>query len=543
MEFKTLISEHSDEYHGFLYPHWEYLGKLVEEQGSGDAFETYTELARAWLKLQGSLLSDDFTLMESSHFLLLSREKDHVQKNLLYACEQSRETILNEFSDSIVIENMGKHVIIVFYESEDYYSYTDGMSGAKNTPLSSGMFIHNGYPHIVIPTVIEEYIPLETIAHEFSHLLLSDYRLPLWLDEAVAMRMEDIVVGSDGLIMNEATYKEHVKFWTESTIQDFWSGELWQVQSSGFSLGYQLARILWKKLAVDLVATKEELVHLMKTVSLDDSGELAVRTIFGCSLGELVADFLGEGLWSPDLGHLKNYSERFDRALGWKNDIEGLVKLERDNLVARPVEALKPSDTLNDLFLKLEVKTISDLEEVSVSGIHQHRLLLGGARSELEFKSMILNLELNYNEVLHKISVLMCILRHGTLSSAVVDRYSCYFVIEIEYLANMFDRNYTYFKLILEGFGGFELVSWDDEIGGEKPYSIEHFASLQAALTGAEVGDGRVLVSTDIGEDEDKLKGADFAFFANAVSIYAPDGKEIDMEELAKVEAEYWDAG
>lgn len=541
LDYGKIIRENAEEYEGFRYPDWGALVRLVEKECDEERYDSVlTELARAWLLIMREHLGDEFELLESSHFLLLSREKEHVQKNLLYACENSRKIILEQFAGNLKKVGLGKHVLIVFHHAEDYYRYSHWFSGGGEAPMTGGMCINNGYTHIIIPVIEAETTPLSTIAHEFSHVMLSGYVLPNWLDEAIAMRMEDVVVEQEGLMLNEESYKQHIKYWDEKTIQGFWSGEVWGRESVGFSLSYQLARVLWQKIAIDLSATKEEVIELIETVQMEDCGNAAVKKIFDYSLGELVADFLGEGNWEPDEEQIQKGKELHRNFAIWDEEVRYLKSMKRDELLASNCSVLKPSEKLCQLWYLLDVVSVDDLVKISVQRLNRHHLLVEDNQYELYSKLGALELTIEHVDTLFNLSVLMHILRHGRIARGHLDGKNCVLIVEIDYLAGMIDSSFEHFTVTFEGFGGFEIIAWDGEIAGSKPLSMEEFINLKPVITGADFGVGRVMVSTDIGYGVDELKGADFSFYASGVCVEDPEGKEWSIEALQEIESEYW---
>ena len=356
--YKSLLIKNSEHRNDFLYPDWEKLHDLVSEHCTESQYDiAFTELAKEWLIAMKACLPDEFRIYESGNFFLLCNEEMHISKNLIHSCERSLKIILEQFAGVLEDTGYGKHVLIVFKNAEQYNRYTDEFSMSGESPSSGGMCIHNGYTHIVLPHMFSEETPDDVIAHELTHALLTNYKIPVWLNEALAMRMEDIAAGFDGLNLNEEIYQKHVKFWNDTTIQDFWSGLLWHIDSIGFELSYDLARIIWKKIAVDLAATKEDIVDLISSVKLDDSGNDAIKRIFDYSLGELVGDFLGDGNWEPDANYFAENEKSQAESEAWTKDIEPLISIDEMTLLESSLSVLKFSPELEQTLIKQGVNT------------------------------------------------------------------------------------------------------------------------------------------------------------------------------------------
>lgn len=113
------------------------------------------------------------------------------------------------------------------------------------------------------------------------------------------MRMEDAVCGSGNVVLDGELHDRHLAHWNGDSIQAFWTGESWDVPGDIFELSYNLALVLWRKIETDLAPSHEQVVRFIIEAQAIDAGEAACRAAFNTSLGDLVADFLGEGEWTP----------------------------------------------------------------------------------------------------------------------------------------------------------------------------------------------------------------------------------------------------
>ncbi|MFT5906638.1 MAG: hypothetical protein ACI9E1_002250 [Cryomorphaceae bacterium] len=544
LDYKKLISGNAEEANGFIYPDWQKLSESIDKNYPEEHLDLiYNGLAKEWLTNLKRCLDCDFAIYESTNFFMLCNEEEHNRKNLIDACERSLKTILEQFAGALSDSGYGKHVLIVFNDVEQYERYTRTFSSSGESPTSSGMCIHTGYTHIVLPHITSEETPVATIAHELTHALLAEYQIPNWLDEAVAMRMEDVAVGYDGLSMDDESYNKHLKYWDENTIQDFWSGEVWGRDSAGFELSYDLARILWKKIAVDLGATKEEIVEFIETVGWEDSGKKAFKRIFDHTLGELVEDFLGEGNWEPDENCLMEKRNAYLNIKVWMDHVQPLVTMDREDLLRGSVLTLNPSDKLNQLFVELGVSSVRDIVQVSAERVYRHEHLFGETQDELRAKLSVLQLSLVYEEGLNAICDLMFIFRHGEITRGSMDGKQCVLMVKIDYLAEMINPDFKFFAVAFNDFGGFAFSPWGDE-NEQKieryPLSLEDFVSLQPTITGSELFSGRVRVSSEWESETDQQLSGDFSFHASAVSVLDPEGKEWSIAALRNIEEEYW---
>jgi len=544
LDHKALLEEHSDKAKGFTYPHWGEIAEIVDESCAKEERNTcYVELAREWMLFIKDDLAGDFELNETANFFILSNENAHTTKNLAYHCERSLKLILDEFGGTLEDSGYGKHILMVFNTVEQYNLYVSYFSGDGATPASGGMCIYNGYTHIVLPTILDDRSPIGEITHELSHALVVEYELPNWIDEAIAMRMQDIAVEYDGLALTKESYKKHQHYWNEKTIQEFWSGEVWSVASDAFELSYELARILWKKIAGDLHATKEEIVEFIKTLNYNDSGNAAFKAIFNHSLGDLVEDFLGEGDWEPDEEYLTDRSQAYKDAPAWIEDVKPLEGLSGEELLLCSVSRINPSPMLSDLFGKLNSVTLGDLVNTPTDRVFENRNEIKECSNELQVKLGILELTMKYEEVLLDISHLFSIFQDGVIVSGYNDIGRCTLMIEVRYLAEMIDPSFKQFKVEIENFDGYDfdaLQMLDEQ--GNKPapltLTFDQVVNLNLAITGAIVSIGKVAIST-LNEDSDP-PGGDFMFYGSSAKIYDETGKEWSLDQLDSLAEEYW---
>jgi len=91
--------------------------------------------------------------------------------------------------------------------------------------MSGGVCLSPGYTHFVMP--MNEWFAgyRSVLVHELTHVLLQRLPVPPWLNEALAMRMEEVVCGETIFRMDEELYERHAAMWDAETIQLFWSGE------------------------------------------------------------------------------------------------------------------------------------------------------------------------------------------------------------------------------------------------------------------------------------------------------------------------------
>ncbi len=295
------ISNHLHIKQGFCHPDWAAISEIIErgfpESEWNSAWET---ASRGWIDLIRDKLGGDYRVYETTNFMILSEAPMRVIKDACRSYEDSLTRILASLAGIASDEGYGKHVVMMFASIEDYYSYISYFYSEGEHSMSGGVCLSGeGYVHFALPTT--DYSSYRTVlVHELSHGCLGHLPIPPWLNEALAMRMEQVICGSDTLQLDQELYDKHTAHWNEETIQKFWTGQSWDVPGDSNELSYNLAQVLWRKIEVDLAAPREEILHFISSAHWDDAGEGACRSVFELSLGDLVMDFLGEGSWNPE---------------------------------------------------------------------------------------------------------------------------------------------------------------------------------------------------------------------------------------------------
>jgi len=286
---------------GFCYPDWDgisdVIGKNVPEAMWNAAWEA---ASRSWVEKIREKLGGGYRIHETPNFMILSEAPMRIIMDACASFEDSLKRIVSSLEGVASDEGYGKHVVMMFAGIDDYYDYISHFYPEGEHPMTGGLCLSGGgYVHFAFPTT--DYSSYRSVlVHELSHGCLGHLPIPTWLNEALAMRMEQLICNADIFQLNQEICDKHAAYWNEESIQTFWTGVSWAVTDDGFELSYNLARILWRKIEVDLAAPRAAILDFVAEAHFEDAGEAAFQAIFGLSLGDLVMDFLGEGLWAPE---------------------------------------------------------------------------------------------------------------------------------------------------------------------------------------------------------------------------------------------------
>jgi hypothetical protein len=215
------------------------------------------------------------------------------------------------------ITRLGKNVIMAFDTDQTYYRYISASYADKGEyGLSGGMQIRDGYNHLAFP-IVDMSFSEHTLVHELAHACLAHRKLPLWLDEALAMHAEEYVLRDHFHASDVCELADkHRSFWGEEELRQFWSGESFSRPDQGSTLSYSLARIL-----LNLVSdNKRKFWRFVLDANVADSGNASAEKHLGKGLNLIVAQFLGPGRRYPDFREREqSSSDTVSRAHMWEN--------------------------------------------------------------------------------------------------------------------------------------------------------------------------------------------------------------------------------
>ncbi len=284
-----------------IKPDWNEIASRIGDDLSHDELNVaWSKECNDWLEAVSNEYGSDYHIHNSNNFSLLSKESERYVLVFSEFLERTLHRIMKTLDGIAIDEGYGKHVAIIFADIDQYYDYVlmfypeEGVFG-----FSSGMYLNEGYGHFVFPTQDISYA--EPIAvHELTHACLAHLSIPTWLNEGIAVLMEDVLAGNH-LYLDKEIVAKHEKYWNEESIQGFWSGDSFYSSDEGQELSYNLAHVLVRNLSKDYKVFRE----FANDANFQDSGEAACMEHFGSSLQNYVEVFLGNGNWVPNQGLIK----------------------------------------------------------------------------------------------------------------------------------------------------------------------------------------------------------------------------------------------
>lgn len=274
---------------GWPIPNWEELGKLEPEKGK---HKFWSELSEAWVDCVSAFLGHPYDVYLSDHFILVSPIDKHSSVTLVKWLERSKATIAKFLGDIGDQDFHGKCPVFLFDSEDKYYEYISHYYPDGEHSTSGGIYLNSGYGHFALP--FKDYNSTESVvAHELAHALIGASEMPLWLNEGLAQLCEEQIIGTTSFDIDKV--KENIEVhWNAETIQDFWSGNSFNLPTIANELSYHLSQALTYRLMKDRTTFNV----FSASARADDAGEAALQQSYGFGLNDLAATFLGEGDWS-----------------------------------------------------------------------------------------------------------------------------------------------------------------------------------------------------------------------------------------------------
>jgi hypothetical protein len=290
-----------EEVEGFSRPNWKLVYEFVKTHVPRDDLSAaWDYIVAQWLEQLAADLGGGCHVRRSHSFYCLSDLEPETTNTLLAYAERVVDTIRSSLDGAAWTGYQGKHVLLLFSDADDYFAYISYYHKEGSHILSSGIFIRKGYAHIALPYVTT-YAAQHVLVHELTHNLLCHLPIPLWLNEGLAVLIEQTVTQKP-FVLNRELADRHHAFWNEANIQKFWAGKSYNVPGDESQLSYSLGNIL-----VVLLADKPGFVEFVKAADWKDAGQDAAVSYLEQDLGEVLGGFLGPGNWRPQRKAIAGY--------------------------------------------------------------------------------------------------------------------------------------------------------------------------------------------------------------------------------------------
>jgi hypothetical protein len=295
------LSSHITIDNQFPYVDWSAVESWVAKLPSDEIQElAWSTCERAWLLHFRAALGPNYQLSEANDALLISSLEPNVARATLEFMNLTLRRIVHALSGVAAVPESGRDILIVFDDYDGYYKYVSHYYPEQGEFAgSSGMYLHSGCNHFV--TVKSDMQIIEpVIVHEMTHGCVAHLPLPAWLNEGIAVNMEQrLGHAGSSLYTPQEMHQKHLEFWGPPEIQEFWSGKSFLRNDEGSMLSYDLARIMVEQIAKDWEAFRDFVLAADRA----DSGSAAASEHLEVDLAQCVCAILDieeASHWAPD---------------------------------------------------------------------------------------------------------------------------------------------------------------------------------------------------------------------------------------------------
>ncbi|MEM7147389.1 MAG: hypothetical protein AAF591_19900 [Verrucomicrobiota bacterium] len=286
----------------FAHPDWERVYARIDGLESEEEQDrVWGEVLDEWVERLCSELGAEYRAVDSEHFVLISTVSEEKVKELLEFLERSFRQIQRSLPCLVDGELGGKCPVLVIGDHDLFYRYLSDYFDDEAGEYGGvgGVYLNRGYGHFAMPSVdVDQYI--DVLSHELCHAMVAHLRLPSWLDEAIAMTVENQITFRSPYVLDREMVRRHQEFWDGEKIQEFWRGESFWRPDEGQELSYHLAQFLLSGLYQGGETPAEMINEFILETKREDAGAAAAWKVFEVELGDMLGGLLGEGEdWNP----------------------------------------------------------------------------------------------------------------------------------------------------------------------------------------------------------------------------------------------------
>ena len=284
---------------GFSRPEWPVILKALRQpRASGESVAAWPDAISQWAGRWKGELGKDFWLTDSGSFFLLSEMDDEAAGRTLQRANKLTATVRGVLG-TLAWEGRPQSLIVHVVDESLAGQFADAVL-PPDVPDAIQIAARARAPHWLLLTSPDESVLAEQIEANLYWSCISHLRLPDWLYEGVCHQLRRVFRSASGTVPNDVfdadLIPEHRRFWSDETIQSFWSGSCPAEHPEHSILYYELARIM-----VHLLGEKApSLTDFLRCANPGDAGQAAAQVCLKTELGELAGTFLGPGRWSPD---------------------------------------------------------------------------------------------------------------------------------------------------------------------------------------------------------------------------------------------------
>jgi len=249
-----------------------------------------------WKQEVSREVNTNFHLSESEYFcLLVPHDYEKSGTRLLHESAERTFLTLSRMLKGIVPKKRGDRFrIVLFDNSSSYKQYL--LSHYPNSDIESvspeGTLVQSSDvpPHIALPQQ-DLGLTESVIAHELTRLCLSPLRLPVWIEEGIALLVEHELTGLQPPPIDPESLKKLREYWSPENSEQFWSG-------AGFYEVGDISAVCRATAELIIYAilkqySYEQFRDFVQNAKYEDSGDQSAANNLGLNLGDIFVGALG----------------------------------------------------------------------------------------------------------------------------------------------------------------------------------------------------------------------------------------------------------
>ncbi|MEN1704667.1 MAG: hypothetical protein AAGJ54_04020 [Planctomycetota bacterium] len=281
--------------YGIRVPSWPRVFEQVEQFGLADDRGAWVSLIRRWL---AALASDveGAEVVECDDAFVVTSLRGGQRDRFVEFFRRGARTVSDKLRGRVISEEWPA-VLIDLPDTEQFVDYMASISPddgeADDSIVGAAMCVREGYVHVVLNGSYRDDWHM-SLLHELVHACLYDLEAPLWYEEGLAELLPEVILGYSYYRASPELVRRHREHWRRVGLDPFWRGEAFASPESS-ELAYHLGQSLTRRI-VSIGGV--DVARLTETISDEDAGTKAIRTLVGRELAAFATEILGDGDWA-----------------------------------------------------------------------------------------------------------------------------------------------------------------------------------------------------------------------------------------------------
>lgn len=251
----------------------------------------FTEGEWLWLQEVALALGGRYRVYADGLIWVMTDLGDAVCSTISRAAAGFLRSISRSLAGIISPSQFGADTLLIYSDVKLYYSHIAHFYSDGDYAGSGGMCLRQGGQiHVAMPYT--EWAWRSVLAHELAHVVLSEFSLPLWLEEGIVHTLESQIcpsVQTEEFLLPQQLL-ETKRFWNGRVLDGFWTGETFS-DFAAQEHSYRLAAVIARQL---MSQDRIRFARFVMEATESDHGSAASQKYLAKSLTDLACVFLGK---------------------------------------------------------------------------------------------------------------------------------------------------------------------------------------------------------------------------------------------------------